>query len=525
MDRRRFLLRTSGAVSLPLVMNGLPLKAFDGPLLQDLFNTTEASDRVLVLVQLNGGNDGINTVLPLDQYDEVMKVRGNIAIDEKKALKLSARTGLHPMMTGVRDLYTEQKVGVVHGVGYPNPNLSHFRSTDIWMTASASNQVVSTGWMGRYLHKDYPNYPEGYPNETMPDPIAIQMSAIVSLALTGQDQHSLGVALQNPETFYQLVSGTTSGGGDLPKEKNARDNVQYVRGIQSKSMSYSTVIKAAADKANNIVEYPTGNRLADQLKIVARLIAGGLKTRVYVVTLGGFDTHAGQVVDGDTANGGHANLLQQLSDGMLAFQRDLEALKCDGRVLSMTFSEFGRRVASNLSLGTDHGTSAPLLFFGTMAQDGIHGNHPSLTDLDNGNLKMNVDFRAVYASVLQQWFGADPTVLREVLFQDFTTIPVVKSKPTSVGEPASDGGLTLHSIAPNPVVTQATIRYTLSKQGDVHLAVYDALGFHVATLAHGHAEAGMYETAFAAGSVPSGTYYVQMRRGDTRLVQPMVVTR
>jgi len=223
-----------------------------------------------------------------------MKVRGNIAIDEKKALKLSARTGLHPMMTGVRDLYTEQKVGVVHGVGYPNPNLSHFRSTDIWMTASASNQVVSTGWMGRYLHKDYPNYPEGYPNETMPDPIAIQMSAIVSLALTGQDQHSLGVALQNPETFYQLVSGTTSGGGDLPKEKNARDNVQYVRGIQSKSMSYSSVIKAAADKANNIVEYPTGNRLADQLKIVARLIAGGLKTRVYVVTLGGFDTHANQ---------------------------------------------------------------------------------------------------------------------------------------------------------------------------------------------------------------------------------------
>lgn len=525
MDRRRFLLRTSGAISLPLMMNGLPLKAFDGPLLQDLFNTTEASDRVLVLVQLNGGNDGINTVLPLDQYDEVMKVRANIAIDETKALKLNAKTGLHPMMTGVRDLYTEQKVGIVHGVGYPNPNQSHFRSTDIWMSASASNEMISTGWLGRYLHRDYPNYPEGYPNETMPDPIAIQMSAVVSLALTGQDQHSLGVALQNPETFYQLVSGTTSGGGDLPLQKNARNNVMYVRGVQSKSMSYSTVIKAAADKANNIVEYPTGNRLADQLKVVARMVAGGLKTRVYVVSLGGFDTHAGQVVDGDTSAGGHANLLQQLSDAMLAFQRDLEALQCDSRVLSMTFSEFGRRVASNLSMGTDHGTSAPLLFFGTMAQDGIHGKHPSLTDLDDNNLKMNVDFRAVYASVLQQWFGADAAVLREVLFDDFTTIKVVKSQPTSVADVAAEGGLTLYPIAPNPVAHEANLTYALVEGGKVHLALYDALGLHVATLEHAYVDAGRHTVRYSMDALPSGTYYAQLRCGSARCVQPVVVAR
>lgn len=525
MDRRRFLLRTSGAVSLPLVLNGLPLKAFDGPLLQDMFNTTEASDRVLVLIQLNGGNDGINTVLPLDQYDEVMKVRANIAIDEAKALKLTNKVGLHPVMSGVRDLYTEQKVGIIHGVGYPNPNLSHFRSTDIWMTASASNEVISTGWLGRYLHRDYPNYPEGYPNETMPDPIAIQMSAVVSLALTGQDQHSLGTALQNPETFYQLVSGTTSGGGDLPSQKNARDNVMYVRGVQAKSMSYSTVIKAAADKANNIATYPTGNRLADQLKIVARLVAGGLKTRVYVVSLGGFDTHAGQVVDGETSTGGHANLLQQLSDAVLAFQRDLEALKCDSRVLSMTFSEFGRRVASNLSMGTDHGTSAPMLFFGTPAQDGIRGSHPSLTDLDNGNLKMSVDFRAVYASVLQQWFGADAAVLREVLFKDFTTIPVVKNKPTSVVSDVAEGGCTLFPVAPNPVVGQASVRYQLDRPGTVHLGVYDALGFYVATLANGLVDAGTHDAVFATSGIPSGTYYVQLRRDDVRLVQPIVVLR
>ena len=525
MDRRRFLQRTSGAITLPLVLNGLPMKAFDGPLLQDLFNTTEASDRVLVLIQLNGGNDGINTVLPMDQYDEVMKVRANIAIDESKALKISDSIGLHPVMTGVRDLFAQQKVGVIPGVGYPNPNLSHFRSTDIWMTASASNQVISTGWLGRYLHRDYPNYPEGYPNETMPDPIAVQMSAVVSLALTGQDQHSLGTALQDPETFYQLVSGTTSGGGDLPSQKNARDNVMYVRGVQSKSMSYSTVIKAAADKAKNIAEYPTGNRLADQLKVVARLVAGGLKTRVYVVTLGGFDTHAGQVVDGDTSAGGHANLLQQLSDAVQAFQRDLEALACDQRVLSMTFSEFGRRVASNLSLGTDHGASAPMLIFGTLAQEGIQGAYPSLTDLDNGNLKMNVDFRAVYASVLQQWFGADAAVLREVLFEDFSTIKVVKSSPTSVHEVAAEGGVALYPIAPQPVVGEASLTYRMDVGGRVHLAVYDALGFHVATLVDGNVDAGTYSASFAAASLPSGTYYAQLRAGSTRCVQPLVVVR
>lgn len=525
MDRRNFILRTSGAVSLPLMINGLPMKAFDGPLLGDLFNTTEATDRVLVLIQLNGGNDGLNTVLPLDQYSALMQARANVAIPEAKALKLTDAVGLHPVMTGVRDLFTEKKVAIVHGAGYPNPNLSHFRSTDIWMTASASNQVITSGWLGRYMHRDYPGYPEGYPNETMPDPIAIQMSAVVSLALTGQDQHSLGIALQDPETFYQLVSGTTSGGGDLPTEKNARANVAYVREVQAKSLTYSNVIKGAADKASNQVTYPSANRLADQLKIVARLIAGGLKTRVYVVTLGGFDTHAGQVVESDVATGTHATLLQQLSDAVLAFQRDIEALKVDHRVVSMTFSEFGRRVASNLSLGTDHGTAAPMLFFGTLVEDGMRGTHPSLTDLDNGNLKMQIDFRAVYASVLQQWFGADEAVLRDVLFQDFSTVPVIKTSPTSVSESASDHDLRLLPVTPNPVRGQATIRFEVGSSERVHLAVYDMLGFHVVTLVDHAVDAGQHQADFQANGLPSGTYMVQLRRGNARVVQPLIVTR
>jgi uncharacterized protein (DUF1501 family) len=283
LSRRSFMTRATGAITLPLVLNGLPLQAFDGPLVNDLFNAGVETDRVLVLIQLNGGNDGLNTVIPLDTYGTYQKLRSNIAIPSDKVLRMRDDAGLHPAMTGVHALWSEQKVGVVQGVTYPNPNQSHFRSNDIWMSGSSSNVNEPTGWIGRYLNTEYPTYPEGFPNAAMPDPVAIQMSAVVGLALTGLHRQSMGIALQDPEAFYRLVSGSDEPGSDVPSTTYAANNVRYVREVQSKSMQFSTVIKAAADKAKNIAEYPTNNRLADQLKIVARLIAGGLKTRVYVV--------------------------------------------------------------------------------------------------------------------------------------------------------------------------------------------------------------------------------------------------
>lgn len=394
LSRRSFITRATGAITLPLVLNGLPLHAFDGPLVNDLFNANVETDRALVLIQLNGGNDGLNTVITLDTYGTYQKLRSNVAITTEKVLKLRDESGLHPAMTGVHRLWPEQKVGLVQGVTYPNPNQSHFRSNDIiWMSGSSSNVNEPTGWVGRYLNTQYPTYPEGYPNAAMPDPIAIQMSAVVGLALTGLQHQSMGIALQDPEAFSRLVSGSDEPGTE----------------------QFSTVIKAAADKAKNIAEYPTNNRLADQLKIVARLIVGGLKTRVYVVQLGGFDTHAAQVDAENTTIGAHALLLQLVSDAVSAFQSDIEQLGVGGRVVSMTFSEFGRRAASNQSYGTDHGTAAPLFFFGVPVEHGIIGTNPDLENLDNGNLPMQHDFRQIYASVLQQWFGADPNVIRTVL--------------------------------------------------------------------------------------------------------------
>jgi uncharacterized protein (DUF1501 family) len=526
IDRRGFLVRATGALAAPIFVNGIPLRAFEGGAIDRLFNVETETDRVLVLIQLNGGNDGLNTVIPVESYDTYRSLRTNIAIPEDKILSLRTGTGLHPVMTGVQNLWKDDKVNIIQGVTYPNPNLSHFRSTDIWMSGSASNVNVTTGWLGRYLNGEYPGYPEGYPNTTMPDPVAIQMAAVVGLTLTGLEHQSMGIALQDPETFYRLVSGSDEPGSDLPPTKYAADNVSYVREVQTKSMLFSTVIKGAADKATNKITYPTPNRLADQLKIVARLIAGGLKTRVYVVQLGGFDTHAAQTDADDTTLGAHAGLLQQVSDAVAAFQSDIEALGVADRVVSMTFSEFGRRAASNQSLGTDHGSGAPMFVFGTNVEPGIVGTNPDLTALDNGNIRMQFDFRQIYASVLQQWFGADPTAVREVLFGDFPTVKVIKGSTTSVDDAARyAAAVRFDAVAPNPVRTTATVRYTLQASRHVRLDVFDAIGLHIATLVDASQDAGEHSVTFDASRLPSGTYMAQLRTDGVRLHQAIVVTR
>jgi len=526
LSRRSFMTRATGAITLPLVLNGLPLQAFDGPLVNDLFNAGVETDRVLVLIQLNGGNDGLNTVIPLDTYGTYQKLRSNIAIPSDKVLRMRDDAGLHPAMTGVHALWSEQKVGVVQGVTYPNPNQSHFRSNDIWMSGSSSNVNEPTGWIGRYLNTEYPTYPEGFPNAAMPDPVAIQMSAVVGLALTGLHRQSMGIALQDPEAFYRLVSGSDEPGSDVPSTTYAANNVRYVREVQSKSMQFSTVIKAAADKAQNIAEYPTNNRLADQLKIVARLIAGGLKTRVYVVQLTGFDTHAAQVDSENTTLGAHALLLQLVSDAIAAFQRDIEQLGAGDRVVSMTFSEFGRRAASNQSLGTDHGTAAPLFFFGVPVEHGIVGTNPDLDNLDNGNLRMQHDFRQIYASVLQQWFGADPDVIRSVLFDQFSTVKVIKGETTSVQDHATaDGSVRLLAPYPNPVRDVASLRVITTQHQHVRMDVFDARGFHVATLINEQRDAGEHTVTFNATQLPSGSYHVQVRARGEVLHQAVVVAR
>ena len=201
MNRRDFIVRTGAGAVLPALFSGFSLTAYSRTLLlQSLLDNAVLTDRVLVLVQLNGGNDGLNMVIPIDQYSALANARNNILIPQASVLKLTDATGLHPAMTGLADLYAKGKLAVVQSVGYPNQNFSHFRSTDIWLTASAYNQTLTSGWMGRYLDQEYPNYPTGYPNTAYPDPLAIQIGSILSPAIQGPSV-GMGMAITNPTTF------------------------------------------------------------------------------------------------------------------------------------------------------------------------------------------------------------------------------------------------------------------------------------------------------------------------------------
>ena len=431
MKRRDFLAAASASV-LPVMLNGFGLKAMSpqSALVQSLLGTTAlASDRVLVIIYLNGGNDGLNTVIPLDQYSLYNSLRSNIAIPQNSVLPLDGNpaTGLHPAMTGMRDLYNNGKLSIVHSVSYPNPDQSHYRATDIWMTAVDASQTSNSGWAGRYLENRFPGYPVGYPNAQMEDPLAIQIGYLTSTALLGSSQ-SMGIALSDPNSFYQLVgSASATSPNDLPC-CDAGDLIAFIRKQQALSVGYASEIKGAADAGQNLATYPTAgqNSLADQLKIVSRLIHGGLKTKIYFVSLGGFDTHSGQVDNSDSAVGGHATLLGKLSSAVSTFQQDLALQGIADKVVGMTFSEFGRRANSNSSKGTDHGIAAPMFVFGSNVKHRTIGQNPDLANLTgqsgNKDVGMQIDFRRVYTDILNDWFGTQHATTSSLLFHEFPTV-------------------------------------------------------------------------------------------------------
>ena len=412
-------------VLLPALIPGISLRAMASSIFRPM--SDEANDHVLVLIQLNGGNDGLNTVIPLQYYDAYHSARPNIAIPEDKVLRLEGfdGTGLNPAMPELQQLFNAGKLTIIQGVSYPQPNFSHFRATDIWLTGADAGQVLPTGWAGRYLDREYPHFPEDYPNALMPDPLAIQVGSLVSPALQGPGL-TMGMAISNPTSFYDLI-------GDMAapvSESRAGDQLAYIREMSVKTDQYAGVIKKAAQKVTKQSDkYPAAgkNPLADQLKIVARLVAGGLQTRIYLVSMGGFDTHAKQTEGTDTTTGAHAKLLGKLSEAINVFQDDLSYLQVSNRVVGMTFSEFGRRIQSNASGGTDHGAAAPVFVFGDGVRPGIVGDNPvwpsKLTV--NDNLAMQYDFRAIYSTFLEKWFRADQAATEAVLLRKFTALPLI----------------------------------------------------------------------------------------------------
>lgn len=436
MKRRDFFAAAS-SMMLPVMLDGFGFKSLakGSSLVQSLSRSAALNgDRILVIIYLSGGNDGLNTVIPLEHYDAYHQLRSNIAIPENQVLRLAGNdaTGFHPAMAGMKALYDEGKLSIINSVSYPNPDLSHYRSTDIWMTGVDSTQYANTGWAGRYLEDRFSGYPDNYPNADMEDPLAIQIGQISTTTLLGSEE-SMGITLQDPNTFYQMI-----GEPDLSLESNlpccdAGELIAYIRQQQILAVGYAGEIKAAADAGRNIAIYPDAshkNDLADQLKIVARLIHGGLKSKIYYVSLGGFDTHSNQI--GSTSvEGTHAELLKKLSEAIFAFQNDLKLQGTESKVLSMTFSDFGRRATSNASKGTDHGVAAPMFIIGTGMKRQLVGTNPDLVNgllppvpqpgAPNRDIKMQIDFRRVYGDILNDWFGTTSGTTDQVLYRNFKT--------------------------------------------------------------------------------------------------------
>lgn len=370
--------------------------------------STAGTDRVLVVVELSGGNDGLNTVIPFEN-DLYHRNRRALRIAKESVHRLDDQLGLHPALEAFSELYKEGRLAIVQGVGYPEPDRSHFRSMEIWHTASTERRPPDTGWLGRTL--DQISGPE-------------RDGAIPGLALTGNlPQACLARKVVVPVVGELEAFAST----ELPEQKEialrrklstatgtANRPVQFLR--SQAATVYRTVdkFKAAAEKYKSSVEYP-GSALGQQLKRSAQLLAGELGVRVLFVSQDGYDTHANQAQQ-------HSGLLADLAGSLSAFDRDLRALGLENRVATVIFSEFGRRVDENASAGTDHGAASTLFVAGAGIKGGLYGEYPKLDKLDEGDLIFNTDFRSVYATLLESWLGCDP---RTILGGDFPRVTLV----------------------------------------------------------------------------------------------------
>ncbi|MCX7874810.1 MAG: DUF1501 domain-containing protein [Melioribacteraceae bacterium] len=510
MKRREFLknfgvISTAGTVSLTL--GGIPIKAFAKPFL----NINNKTDKILVLIQLKGGNDGINTVIPLDQYSLYANNRPSIKIEESQIIKLNNATGLHPALQQFLILFNEGKLNLVQNVGYQNPNRSHFRATDIWLTASDSNQFLYDGWAARYLLKQFPSFPDLPPAH----PMGIQISSVPS-ALFDSDKGSLALNFSDPNSFYTLVNGMKVD-NDPPPSNIAGDELKFLKEVATLSIQYANIIKEKADKGNPTSIYPS-TRLGPQLKIVADLILGGLETPVYLTQLDGFDTHSNQLTT-------HQTLLQNLADSILAFQRDMEKGGFADKVIIMTFSEFGRRVKENASLGTDHGAALPVFIIGNKVNGGIIGANSNLSNLDsNGDIKFLFDYRQIYATILKDHFIMPSNEIKGILFNDFSVLPIIKAS-TEISDFSLPDDFMLYQNFPNPFNPITTIKFSLSSPTFATLKVYDILGNEVTTLLNEFKNAGNFSITFDASNLSSGTYFYTLKTKEFTNTKKMILIK
>jgi uncharacterized protein (DUF1501 family) len=445
MKRRSFIRNVGGASLGPLLLNGLNIKSFADLAMLPLLNCQGIDDRVLVVVFLKGANDGLNTIVPINQYDTYANLRPNIKLSNvgqtngllnlDSSLAMDRQVGIHPSMTAFKDMYEQDKATLIQAVGYPLPNKSHFKATDLWLSGgdgTLANSNLGSGWLGRYLDSAYPGV-NGFSTPEFPDPLGIQFGDMQpSFSLTNHAQEFEGLNLTNQNLTN--LSGLLNGLGSAPHtnlgSSDFEDKLSFIMEVENSTNAYGNRITSVYNAGSNSnVTYPSSD-LANQFKSIAKLLSGGSQTKVFLAHKGGFDTHNSQVVTGSTHTGTHATLLQDVFSSIKAFHDDLQNLGIGDRVVTVTFSEFGRKMIENGSVGTDHGNFAPLFLFGNPVKTGVIGNNINLSQITaDGNLvesgtnnQLQHDYRRIFKTLLQDWLGAGSSIITNTYFDPYGTV-------------------------------------------------------------------------------------------------------
>jgi len=564
MKRRDFINKLPALGAISFALDGIFFKSMSMASPLQRLAAECPNDRVLIILQMHGGNDGLNMLIPAGDYDNYQNVRPNIAIPENgnrkfilldSSLSSERSVGLHPDMVGVKDLYDQGMVSFVQGVSYEHHNGSHFRSRDIMFMGGSSNDYISSGWVGRYLKDHYAPlvYPDNFPNDNMKDPLALEFGSEVSLIFHQGDNISTGLAIDNPQQFFNLVDelpgfddveGVDPRG--IPPESLSNSpygkEMKWLLDLEQKTDQYDDRLLAVYNEGKKFdpnVTYPTTyplsapggrikNPLAGYFKIIANLISGGCKTKVFLVKIGGFDTHAQQVEANDHTIGNHAALMYHISATMRAFQEDLKLRSIDHRVLTVTTSEFGRRIYSNGSYGTDHGSGAPVMLFGKGVIPGVIGNNP---DLSKDNVEMQVDYRQIYSSILKEWLCVDPAKVDAefgTIWGDYpgkgTVLPIVNPDVTAVKD-FLDKRIRTSSCYPNPASFATTISFNITIDTNVEINILNANGSIVKNVFNERRGYGEHREMVDLRDIPSGVYYYEIKAGSVKDVKKLVILK
>lgn len=567
-------------MSVPFTLAGIPMKVMGESILTKLIRSADnVNDKVLIILQLHGGNDGMNTLIPVEQYDLYYSRRPNIAIPAKNSLRKyipldstlpsESQVGLHPDMPHIKGLYDTGRAAFVQGVSYDKNNGSHFRGRDIQFMGGGADDYFQSGWVGRYLNQVYSPlvYPTNFPLELpnaydleMLDPLGIEMGNDTSLIFHQQGNIPTSISLPTGKdglkNFAELVDGLPGfeeGVADprgIPPEvvENSAywKEMNWILGLEQKTDDYAArlyqVWKAGggeeADGGSPVV-YPTTypfnapkgikeNPLSNQFRLVAQLLSGGCKTKVFMVRIGGFDTHADQTTSFDPTMGYHAALLYHISATMKAFQDDLKARGLEDRVITVTTSEFGRRINSNASYGTDHGTGGPIMLFGKNVIAGVSGRAPDLTNRDTTNVDMQFDYREVYANLLHHWMGASETDVNDIFYGDYLSgnlAALATTVITGKNDEFVERRYKLEQNHPNPAKDATTIGFRINDTLQVIIDLMDSRGSKIRNLVNTVFEPGYHSIPVSLSGLQPGMYIYQMKAGAFKDIKKLMVTK